>query len=190
MRILPRRYFWYKFVNSVFNGLTVGAIFTMYAPLEPSVFSVGGILLAVGMIVVARYYDYLIRLERFYRISLFVEWVMLFAVLLYLVHPYGYMTALLIYAGYQLVFTFGSYLVRAETLFLPRRRLLSWLDIYKQSGYLAGLALAWGLYRLFEQAWGITENAEKVYAMHWGLLVCEGVIIWSLVRSFSKAERT
>lgn len=186
MTILPRRYFWYKFINSIFNGLTVGAIFTMYAPLEPSIFSVGGILLALGMIIVARFYDRLIRIERFYQISLMVEWVMLFAVIYYLLHPYGYMTALVIYASYQLVFTFGSYLVRAETLFLPRRRLLSWLDIYKQSGYLAGLALSWGLYKLFEHTLGLTENTEKVYAMHWLLLVCEGMIIFSLIRAFKQ----
>ncbi len=186
MTILPRRYFWYKFINSIFNGLTVGAIFTMYAPLEPSIFSVGGILLALGMIIVARFYDRLIRIERFYQISLMVEWIMLFAVIYYLLHPYGYMTALVIYASYQLVFTFGSYLVRAETLFLPRRRLLSWLDIYKQSGYLAGLALSWGLYKLFEHTLGLTENTEKVYAMHWLLLVCEGMIIFSLIRAFKQ----
>lgn len=189
MRIIPRTYFRYKFANSVFNGLTVGAIFTMYAPLDPSVFSIGGILLAIGLIIVAKFYDRLIEIHKFFQISMLVELVMVGAVVLYLIHPYTYMTALLVYAGYQFVFTFGSYLVRTETLFLPRRKLLSWLDIYKQSGYLAGLALSWAFYALLSSTFGITDKTETVYLIHWLLLASEAVIIALLTRSFTKETR-
>jgi len=39
----------YKFTNSMFTGLSIGAIFTIYKPLSPIVFSIGGIVLAIFM---------------------------------------------------------------------------------------------------------------------------------------------
>ena len=43
--ILPEWFIRYKFFNSLFLGLSVGAIFTLYAPLEPSIYSLGGVFL-------------------------------------------------------------------------------------------------------------------------------------------------
>ena len=183
-KIYPRRYSIYKFFNSVFTGLSVGSIFTIYAPLKPSIFSIGGILLAIGMLIVAKFYEKLITLTRFFYISLFVELVMLILILLFLLKPYTYMTALLIYAGYQLTFVFGSYLVRAETLFLRKKRFLSLVDMYKQGGYLVGLVVSFFFYKGLEIFFQIKTNQEKVYFLHFLLLIIEIIIIITLVLAF------
>ncbi|WP_457595409.1 hypothetical protein [Hydrogenimonas sp.] len=188
MKILPRNYIRYKGVNSFFTGLTVGAVFTIYSVLDPSIFSLGGIVLAFGMLAVAKFYEKILNLRTFYRISLFVEWVMLGLVVWYLAMPYGYATALLVYAGYQLTFLFGSYLVRAETLFLNRKRILSWLDMAKQAGYLAGMLVSWLFYKAMVWVWQIHDHAEQVYTLHWLLLVTEILIIGLLFRSFKRAK--
>ncbi len=38
----------YKFFNSLFLGLSIGAVFTLYEPLSPAIFSAGGIGLALS----------------------------------------------------------------------------------------------------------------------------------------------
>ncbi len=188
MKILPRSYIRYKGLNSLFTGLTVGAIFTIYAVLDPSVFSIGGILLALGMLFVAKQYEKILNLGAFYKISLFVELVMLLMVIWYLFAPYGYTTALLVYIGYQLTFMFGSYLVRAETIFLGRKRILSWLDMAKQAGYLAGMLISWLFYKTITLFWDVTDHSLQVYYLHWLLLATEISVIWFLVQSFKKAR--
>ncbi|WP_457596015.1 hypothetical protein [Hydrogenimonas sp.] len=189
MKILPRPYIRYKAANSAFLGLSVGSIFTIYAPLDPSVFSLGGIALALGMLAVAKLYEKILTLRIFFYISLFVELVVLALVLIYLAHPYGATTALLVYAGYQLTFMFGSYLVRAETLFLNRKKILSWLDMAKQAGYLGGMVASWGFYKALAWGWGVEEHTRQVYLMHWLLLFWEGLILFWLLRSFEKVQK-
>ena len=56
--------------NSMFTGLSIGTVFVIYAPLDPSVYSIGGILLAVATMVIATFYTKLIQVEYFYLISL------------------------------------------------------------------------------------------------------------------------
>ena len=186
LKINYQSYFWYKFFNSIFNGLTVGAIFTMYAPLEPSIFSIGGIVLAIGLIVIAKFYDKLIQIDKFFKISILVELVMLFTVIIFLLNPFNYMIVLAIYLGYQFTFMFGSYLVRAETLFIKRKNLLSKLDIFKQSGYLVGLGLSWVFYKVLELGLSIEVNDDKVYYMHFLLLIIEVVILVTLNKAFKR----
>ncbi len=183
-KIYPRRYFYYRFFNSLFTGLSIGSIFTIYAPLKPSIYSVGGVLLAVGMLIVAKFYEKLMNLRIFFFVSLFVEIVILAVVVYFLFFPYGYSTALFVYSGYQLTFVFGSYLVRTETLFLRKKKILSLLDMFKQGGYLTGLILSFVFYRALENFLGITTNQEKVYYLHFLLVGVETVIIFSLLRSF------
>jgi len=180
----PRKYFWYRFFNSLFTGLSVGSIFTIYAPLKPSIYSVGGILLAAGMLVVAKFYERLMTLKNFFYILFFVETVVLFLVVFFIVKPYTYTTALLVYAGYQLTFVFGSYLVRTETIFLKKKRFLSLLDIFKQSGYLMGLVVSFLFYQSLELFFGIKTNQEKVYLLHFLLLFVELTVLLTLLRSF------
>ncbi len=180
-----KSYLYYKFFNSFFTGLSVGSVFTIYAPLKPSVYSVGGIILALGMLIVAKFYQKLITIRRFFYISLFVEAVILVLVLYFLIKPYTYSTALLVYSGYQLTFIFGAYLVRAETLILRRKSFLSFVDISKQSGYLAGLVVSFLFYRILENFFSITGNQEKVYLLHYLLLLNEILIIYFLLKAFN-----
>jgi predicted MFS family arabinose efflux permease len=185
--IHPDRFIAYKFVNSLFLGVSVGAIFTIYSPLDPSVYSLGGIALAVGMLIVARFYHRILNTDAFFRISLLVEAVLLGVMLLFLVHPYTYSTALIVYLGYQLTFVFGSYLVRAETLLLSDDALLTRLDTAKQIGYLSGMVLSYLFYKLLAYN-GITDNQTKVYDLHYLLIGIEGLIIVLLWRSFSRTH--
>ncbi len=184
IRFYPRPFLRYKFFNSLFFGLSVGSLFTIYAPLSPSVFSVGGIVLAVGLLAIATLYQKILTLRWFFYITLFVELVVLAMVLFFLLHPYGTTTALLIYAGYQLTFMFGSYLMRAETLIVRKKRLLGWLDIFKQSGYLTGLIVSFLFYQMLERFWHITNHSEQVYHLHWLLLIDELAVIWWILYAF------
>ncbi len=188
IRFVPRNFLRYKFFNSLFFGLSVGSLFTIYAPLDPSIFSVGGIVLAVGLLAIATLYEKILTLRWFFRITLFVELVVLAMILFFLAHPYGTTTALLIYSGYQLTFMFGSYLVRAETLIVRKKKLLGWLDIFKQSGYLAGLVVSFVFYQLLELGWGISTHQAKVYSLHWLLLLDETVVLYYIFKSFRKQK--
>ena len=183
--ILPGRFIAYKLVNSLFLGVSVGAIFTIYAPLDPSIYSLGGIALAAGMLIVARFYHRILNADAFYWISLLVEVVLLGVMVGFLLHPYTYATALLVYLGYQLTFVFGSYLVRAETLLLKDDIVLTRLDTAKQIGYLVGMGVSYLFYKVLEH-YQVTDNKSKVYDLHYLLIGIEIVIIILLVRSFTK----
>jgi len=183
----PTWFIRYKFFNSLFLGLSVGAVFTIYTPIEPSVYSIGGIALAIGMLIIARLYHWILNIQWFYRISLFVELVLLLAVGYFLLFPYTYQTALLVYVGYQLTFVFGSYLLRAETLIIQEDTLLTKVDTAKQLGYLVGMGISFLFYKLLEQ-YNITENQAKVYDLHYLLLGIEAVIILLIIQSFRKSN--
>ena len=180
-------YLRYKFLNSLFLGLSVGAIFTIYAPLKPSIYSVGGIALALCMLIVARFYHKILTIEWFFRISLLVELVLLVVMLVFLFKPYTYQTALLVYLGYQLTFVFGSYLVRAETRIAKSDALLTSIDTAKQFGYLMGMGASYLFYKLLALQ-GISENKDKVYDLHYILIALEIIIIFSIIKSFRKQK--
>lgn len=185
MYLHQRAYLWYKFLNSLFFGLSVGSVFVLYTPLEPSIYSIGGIFLALGMLLIAKFYDVLMHVRAFYYITLWVEVVVLVFVALFLLFGYSYMIALSIYIGYQITFIFGSYLVRMETKVLGRTALLSFVDIAKQKGYLAGLVISYGFYKLLEYL-RVDDKQTQVYDLHVGLLFLEFVIIWLIIKAFVK----
>jgi hypothetical protein len=187
LRLLPDWFIRYKFTNSLFLGLNVGAIFTIYAPLDPSIYSLGGVALALAMLIVARLYHRIMTIAWFFRISLFVESVLLVAIVYFLLFPYTYQTALFVYIGYQVTFVFGSYLVRAETLLLPSDSLLTLLDTAKQLGYLAGMTLSYLFYKILSH-FGIVSNQTKVYELHYLLFFLEILIIWLIFRSFKRVK--
>jgi len=187
LRLLPDWFIRYKFTNSLFLGLNVGAIFTIYAPLDPSLYSLGGVALAMAMLIVARLYHHIMTVVWFFRISLFVETVLLVAIVFFLLFSYTYQTALLVYIGYQITFVFGSYLVRAETLLLPSDKLLTRLDTAKQLGYLAGMTLSYLFYKIVSH-FGVVSNQAKVYELHYLLLFLELLIIWLIFRSFERVK--
>jgi len=188
MRIIAREFLRYKFLNSLFMGLSIGSIFTIYTPLEPSVSSAGGILLALSMLLVAKLYYKILHVSYFYRISLFVELLLLFAIAWFLLFAQNYTSALIYYISYQATFIFGSYLVRAETLFLQKSSLLSFVDVAKQKGYLAGMALSYIFYKLLENALHVSDKNLQVYNMNIALFIIELAIIFFLIRSFKKEK--
>ena len=133
----------YKFFNSLFLGTSIGSIFIIYSPLEPAIYSLGGIVLAFGLMTVAYFYEKILNIEFFYKISLFVELVILGVIISFLIFSYSYEIALCVYIGYQITFIFGSYLGRVETLLLKEKSILKAVDISKQAGYMVGLLLSY-----------------------------------------------
>lgn len=184
MRLIPKYFFIYKALNSLFLGLSIGSIFTIYAPLKPAVYSVGGVALALGTLIIANLYSKILNIEWFFIISLFVEFILFVMIIIFLVSPYNYMLALFVYAIYQIIFTFGSYLFRAETLFLHETLLLTKLDIYKQTGYIAGMGLSYIFYKVYEGK----NNFDQVYNMHYLLFVVQLFIIYFVFKSFKKTR--
>lgn len=186
MQINIREFLHYKFFNSLFLGISVGSIFTLYAPLKPSIYSLGGIALALGMLGVAKLYTKILNLQTFFFISLGVELVVLAFVSYFLVFSYSYATALLIYIGYQFTFVFGSYLVRAETIFFPKAQLLSMLDVIKQKAYLFGMLISYGFYKSLEYFFHISDKQEQVYLIHFPLLTSQLLTIYFLLKAFKR----
>jgi len=183
LTLIPKWFIRYKFFNSLFLGLSVGTIFTLYAPLEPSIYSLGGVFLAMGMLVVARLYHYILNAKWFFIISFSVESILLLAMCYFLLYPYTYQTALLLYIGYQSTFIFGSYLIRAETLLLRKDVLLTRLDTAKQLAYLTGMGLSYLFYKLLS-FYAIEDNQTQVYYLHFLLIIIEVLILWMIVKSF------
>lgn len=179
----------YKLFNSLFTGLSVGAVFTLYAPLDPEIFSIGGIGLAVGMLLIATQYHRLLNVCWFFAISLLVELLMLAAVLVILQFRITEPTALAVYIGYQITFVFGGYLVRCETLLIGDDRWLARVDIAKQAGYLIGMAAAWLLYRTLETQLGIADKTEQVLRLHGALVVNQIFVIGLLWTAFGRRSR-
>jgi len=186
LRINNRNFIKYKFFNSLFLGTSVGSIFTIYAPLDPSIYSIGGIILAVGMLLVATLYSKILNINYFYKISLFVELVILSVIIGFLLLSFNYQIALFVYIGYQITFMFGSYLVRGETLLIKKDRLLTFIDVAKQFGYLLGLGASFLFYKFIEYQFQIIDNQTQVFYIHYFLLFIEILVILFLIKSFEK----
>ena len=153
---------------------------------DPEVYSIGGMVLAVGMIVVAKFYEQLLNIKSFYRISMLVESVMLITVLSFLVLQFSLASALLIYCGYQLTFIFGGYLVRAETLVTHRKELLSKIDVNKQVGYLVGLGASFLFYKVLDMGLEIADPKEQINILHYFLILLQSIILMLVISSFKK----
>lgn len=187
-KLIIREFIKYKLLNSLFLGLSVGTIFVIYTPLEPSIYSLGGILLAVGMLIIAKFYYKILNINYFYRISLLVEVVLLLAISYFLIFSYDYTTALLYYIGYQITFTFGSYLVRAETLFLKKTKPITLVDVAKQKGYLIGMFLSYLFYKFLEEFLHVSDKQQQVYDINILMLIVQMIIIFYLLRSFKRVR--
>ena len=185
MRLKEKAFLGYKLFNSSFTGLSIGILFTIYQPLEPSTYSLGGIVLASSMLIIAKFYEKLLNINSFYYISLGVEFVMLLTLITFMILQYSLTSALLIYMGYQLTFIFGGYLVRAETLVAQDKEFLGKIDVNKQLGYLVGLGASFLFYKLLEYGLEITEPKTQISILHYFLVSLQCLIIALLVRSFS-----
>jgi putative membrane protein len=182
----PGRFIQYKFLNSLFLGLSVGAVFVLYTPLSPAVFSAGGIGLAVGTLVVATQYRRILAARWFFHLSLLVELVTLSGVVAVLTFPVELPLALFVYIGYQLTFSLGNYLVRCETLLMVSVDQLRKLDVAKQAGYLLGMGAAWAIYSWLAASVHMQDRTAQVVALHWVLVVVEILVIAALWRSFHR----
>jgi len=180
----------YKFFNSLFLGLSIGSVFTLYAPLDPSTFSAGGIGLAIATLLIATQYHRLFTRLWFFRLSVLVEAAILSGVIAVLTMESGQRLALFIYLGYQLSFAFGSYLVRFETLLISGEEQLKTLDIAKQAAYLLGMGLAWLTYRALESRWAIEDADAQVKALYGILLIIETAVFFTLLKSFPNRPKT
>ncbi|MEL0314704.1 MAG: hypothetical protein VW983_06740 [Halieaceae bacterium] len=180
----------YKFFNSLFLGLSIGSVFTLYAPLDPSTFSAGGIGLAIATLLIATQYHRLFTRLWFFRLSVLVEAAILSGVIAVLTMESGQRLALFIYLGYQLSFAFGSYLVRFETLLISGEEQLKTLDIAKQAAYLLGMGLAWLTYRALESRWAIEDADAQVKALYGVLLIIEAAVFFTLLKSFPNRPKT
>ena len=186
MKLNNKTFLAYKLFNSSFTGLSIGILFTIYQPLDPSVYSIGGMVLAGSMLVIAKFYDKLLNIRSFFQISLLVEVVMLLTIITFLLLQYCLTSALLIYMGYQLTFIFGGYLVRAETLVAKDKVLLGKIDVNKQIGYLVGLGASFLFYKALEYGFEITDPKIQISILHYFLISLQAFIIFLLITSFTR----
>lgn len=188
LNLNQRAFIIYKWFNSLFLGVSIGSVFTIYEPLDPSVYSLGGIFLALVMIIVAKFYHKILNAYYFFRISILVELIVLAMLASFLIFSYSYQTALFIYIGYQITFVFGSYLVRAETLVFNDNEVLTKIDMAKQIGYLVGMAISYLFYKGLEYYELILDKQEQVYNIHFILVAIELSVLYFLIRAFTKKD--
>ena len=186
MQLNNKWFLTYKLFNSAFTGLSVGILFTIYNPLDPEIYSLGGIILASAMLILAKFYEKILNIKSFYIISILVEACMLITVLVFLILKYSLVSALTIYILYQFTFIFGGYLVRAETLVAQNKELLAKIDVNKQIGYLLGLAFSFLFYKILENSFNISETKDQIIVLHYILLTLQFSILAFLLLSFDK----
>ena len=85
MRLNEKAFIRYKLFNSSFTGLSIGILFTIYNPLDPSIYSIGGIILAASMLLIAKFYEQLLNIRSFFYISLMVEFMMLLTIVIFMI---------------------------------------------------------------------------------------------------------
>ena len=188
MQLNNKAFLRYKLFNSSFTGLSIGILFQIYTPLDPMIYSIGGMLLAVGMLIIAKFYEKLLNIKSFYYISLIVEMMMLATVIIFIFLKFSVVSALLIYIGYQLTFTFGGYLVRAETLVAKDKEFLGKIDFNKQLGYLAGLGVSFVFYYTLNNGFEIIDSKLQIIILHYLLIILQVLIVLFLKASFSRKE--
>lgn len=186
--IRPDAFIRYKFLNSLFLGLSVGAVFVLYTPLSPAVFSAGGFGLALATLVVATQYRRILTPLWFFSSSLLVELVTLAGITAVILFPIETPLALFVYVGYQVTFSLGNYLVRCETLLMVSADQLARLDVAKQVGYIIGMGAAWAFYEGLATLAGVEDRIEQVVALHYVLVAIELLVVLALWHAFRVTE--
>ena len=188
IEINNRNYIKYKFFNSLFLGAGIGSYISQYQPIKISEIAILGIIFAFLSLLIARVYHKIIYKRYFFQISLFVELVMVFWMLFFLIFPFSYKIALLIYVARSFTFLFGDYLQRSETHLLKKKKIFSFIDINRQIGTIVGMVFAVVYYYILEEYFQITENQRLVYYIHFILFGVECMIIYFLLKSFRKVK--
>ena len=119
-----------------------------------------------------------------------VEIMMLITLLIFIFWELSLVSALLIYIGYQFTFTFGGYLVRAETLVASEKELLGKIDFNKQLGYLVGLGASFVFYYTLNDGFEIVDTMSQIMILHYLLIILQVLIVLFLKASFSRKEVT
>ena len=128
------------------------------------------------------------NINYFYQFSLFVEAIMMIWIIAFLMDPFSYQIALLIYIARQVTFLFGDFLGRAETIFIKKTEILSSIDVAKQLGAISGMIISVVFYKILEHKFFITENEPQVFYIHFLLCIIEISIILLLVKAFQKIK--
>ena len=186
LKINNKAFIRYKFFNSLFFGIAIGSYVTQYEPLKIIDFPIMGIIFSLLAIPIAMLYTKIMTINYFYRFSLFVEIIMMIWIIAFLLDPYSYQIALLIYIARQVTFLFGDFLGRAETIFIKKTEILSSIDIAKQLGAITGMIISVFFYKILENKFFITENEPQVFYIHFILMFIEIGIIYLLIKSFKK----
>jgi hypothetical protein len=113
---------------------------------------------------------------------------MLITVIIFIFLQISLLSALLIYIGYQFTFTFGGYLIRAETLVANDKELLGKIDFNKQLGYLAGLGVSFVFYYTLNNGFEIIVPESQIIILHYLLIILQVLIVLFLKASFSRKE--
>ena len=188
IEINNRNYIKYKFFNSLFLGAGIGSYISQYEPIKMSEIAVLGIIFAFLSMLIARVYHKIIYKKYFFQILLFVEWIMILWMLFFLIFPFSYKIALLIYISRSVTFLFGDYLQRSETHLLKKKKIFSFIDINRQIGTIIGMIFAVLYYYILEEYFQITENQKLVYYIHFILFGIEFIIIYYLLKSFRRVK--
>lgn len=176
----------YKFINTMFMGIAIGSYVTQYKPIKIDDYPIMGIVFAFLTIGIASLYKRIMKIDYFFKFLLTVELIMLVWIIFFLVYPYSYQVALLIYIARSITFLFGDFLGRAETIFLNKTEILSSIDIFKQIGNISGMILSVLFYKWIEETYLISDNESKVYYIHFILASLQVIIICLVLKSFRK----
>lgn len=187
-KINIRSYLKYKLYNSLFLGIGIGSYISQYQPIKILEIAILGIVFAVLSIIIAKQYQKIININYFFKISLFVEYIMLFWMLAFLIFTFSYKIALLIYICRSITFLFGDYLGRAETHILSKKQIFTFIDINRQKGLIIGMIFAAIFYYIIDVFFKITDNQILVYYIHFILLFLQLFIIFQLNKSFIKVS--
>ena len=188
LKINNKAFIRYKFFNSLFFGIAIGSYVTQYEPLKIVDFPIMGIIFSLLAIPIAMMYKKIMTINYFYQFSLFVEAIMMIWIIAFLMDPFSYQIALLIYIARQVTFLFGDFLGRAETIFIKKTEILSSIDVAKQLGAISGMIISVVFYKILEHKFFITENEPQVFYIHFLLCIIEISIILLLVKAFQKIK--
>ena len=176
----------YKFINTMFMGIAIGSYVTQYKPIKIDDYPIMGIIFAILTIGIASLYKRIMKIDYFFKFLLIVESIMLIWIIFFLIYPYSYQVALLIYIARSITFLFGDFLGRAETIFLNKTEILSSIDIFKQLGNISGMIFSVLFYKWIEQMYLISDNESKVYYIHFLLVILQVIIIFLVFKSFQR----
>ena len=188
LKINNKAFIRYKFLNSLFFGIAIGSYVTQYEPLKIIDFPIMGIIFSLLAIPIAMLYTRIMTMNYFFKFSLLVEVIMLIWIIAFLINPYSYQIALLIYIARQITFLFGDFLGRAETLFIKKTEILSSIDVAKQLGAISGMIISVIFYKILENKFLITSNEQQVFYVHFILCLIEFIIILSLFTAFQRSK--